>query len=88
MEIKKINEKMKKINLEILTLEEKKEKLEIKISEKQKERKEMENLLAEKISAVVTKTYGEITEETMQRFEKIMNEEEKNIQEKRQADVV
>lgn len=79
---------MEKIDLEILTLEEKKEKLEIKISEKQKERKEMENLLAEKISAVVTKTYGEITEETMQRFEKIMNEEEKNIQEKRQADVV
>lgn len=79
---------MEKVDLEILTLEEKKEKLEQKISEKQKERKEMESLLAEKISAVVTKTYGEITEETMQRFEKIMNEEEKNIQEKRQADVV
>ncbi len=83
MEIKKINEKMERIDLEILTLEEKKERLENKISEKQKEKKELENLLAEKISAVVTKTYGEITEETMQRFEKVMNEEEKSIQGKR-----
>lgn len=88
MEIKKINEKMERIDLEILTLEEKKERLENKISEKQKEKKELENLLAEKISAVVTKTYGEITEETMQRFEKVMNEEEKSIQGKRQADAV
>ena len=88
MEIKKINEKMEKIDLEILTLEEKKEKLEHKISEKQKERKEMESLLAKQVSEVFTKTYGGVTEETMQRFLEVMGREEKNLQSEKQADAV
>lgn len=87
MEIKKINEKMEKIDLEILTLEEKKEKLESKISEKQKEKKELEHLLAEQVSAIFTKTYGEVTEKTMQRFLEVMGKEEKNLQTGKQDDV-
>lgn len=78
---------MEKIDLEILTLEEKKEKLESKISEKQKEKKELEHLLAEQVSAIFTKTYGEVTEKTMQRFLEVMGKEEKNLQTGKQDDV-
>lgn len=76
MDFKKLNAKKEKIELEILSLEERKEKIIRKIETKEEEKKLVEMQITQKVAEIMQKTYGEITEDSLERFKLVMEEEQ------------